>query len=334
MQSANDRSIENSRGKRRVRACLAAASIAITCMLIGAVPVRSQLPPITPTDVAPLYATPTTRDGAGRVVVPVMVNGQGPFRFVLDTGANRSVLAAHMVTKLGLTLSDHTLSVELSGVTGETVVPTVKIQRVQAGALQLVNIDMPVIGPTMAGVDGVLGTEGFEGKKITIDFVRDRVLIEQSRRAHAPSGYMTIPAIFRHGRLFIVDAMVGRVKCKAVIDTGAEGTLGTERLRQLQQRYQSERRAPGPARVEGVTPDIQTGDLVQAPPIRFGDAEIGGLQIAYGKFHVFKLWGLETQSALLVGMDILGTVDTLAIDYARRELHIKPRSNILVPRMR
>lgn len=33
-----------------------------------------------------LFASLTTRDHIGRVVVPVMVNG-GPFRFIVDTGA-------------------------------------------------------------------------------------------------------------------------------------------------------------------------------------------------------------------------------------------------------
>lgn len=35
---------------------------------------------------------PTGNDGASRMTVPVMVNGQGPFAFVIDTGADRTVV--------------------------------------------------------------------------------------------------------------------------------------------------------------------------------------------------------------------------------------------------
>src|SRR5579863_4022776 len=41
----------------------------------------------------PLYAIPTLHDQVGRIVAAVTINGRGPFRFMLDTGCNRTVLA-------------------------------------------------------------------------------------------------------------------------------------------------------------------------------------------------------------------------------------------------
>jgi clan AA aspartic protease (TIGR02281 family) len=278
----------------------------------------------------PAFAIPTKRDQSGRIIVPVMINGQGPFRFVMDTGANRSVLANHMLEKLGLAFSDEAMSVELSGVTGQARVRTVAIKRLQAGALQLENIDMPVIGATMADLDGVLGTEGLEGKRLTVDFVRDRITIEESHNERAPPGFLVLSAKFKYGQLLMVDATVGKVKTKAVIDTGAENSLGTEKLRQALQ-FQMTDRVAGSSRVVGVTADVQTGDLVFAPLIRFDSAEIAGVKITYGDFHVFKLWDLVDKPALLVGMDVLGTVNTLIIDYRRHELQIKSRNYALVP---
>ena len=43
-----------------------------------------------------LFASPTTRDHIGRVVVPVTLNGQGPFRFIVDTGANHSTISPQL----------------------------------------------------------------------------------------------------------------------------------------------------------------------------------------------------------------------------------------------
>jgi predicted aspartyl protease len=40
-----------------------------------------------------LFALPTTHDHIGRVVVAAMVNGKGPFRFIVDTGATHSTVS-------------------------------------------------------------------------------------------------------------------------------------------------------------------------------------------------------------------------------------------------
>src|SRR5262249_19642673 len=52
-----------------------------------------------------LYAAPTRLDRIGRIVAPVMLNGRGPFRFVVDTGANRSVITTQLAAALGLEAS-------------------------------------------------------------------------------------------------------------------------------------------------------------------------------------------------------------------------------------
>jgi hypothetical protein len=39
---------------------------------------------------------------------------------------------------------------------------------------------------------------------------------------------------------------------------------------------------------------------------------------------VFRLWELENRPAMLIGMDVLGTLGTLVIDYRRKELQIRP----------
>jgi len=50
----------------------------------------------------PRYVAPTRRDRIGRVWVPVMINGKGPFRLVLDTGAMRTAVNLNVANTLGL----------------------------------------------------------------------------------------------------------------------------------------------------------------------------------------------------------------------------------------
>src|SRR5438105_10885337 len=83
-----------------------------------------------------LFASPTTRDHIGRVVVPVMVNGRGPFRFIVDTGANHSTISPGLARELGLTPSLSS-SIVLDGITGTAQVSFVRIERLQAGELTI-----------------------------------------------------------------------------------------------------------------------------------------------------------------------------------------------------
>src|SRR5436190_7718717 len=80
-------------------------------------------------DPEPLFAAPTRLDRIGRVMTMVMVNGKGPFRFVIDTGASRSTLAPHLAKSLGLTQPGR--NVMLNGVTGVAEVPTVVVDSLE-----------------------------------------------------------------------------------------------------------------------------------------------------------------------------------------------------------
>src|SRR5579859_2513690 len=71
-----------------------------------------------------LFASPTTHDHIGRVVVPVMINGQGPFRFVVDTGASHSTISPKAASALGLTPAP-VPTIVLDGITGSITVSAV-----------------------------------------------------------------------------------------------------------------------------------------------------------------------------------------------------------------
>jgi len=47
------------------------------------------------------------------------------------------------------------------------------------------------------------------------------------------------------------------------------------------------------------------------------------LTVTFGNFYIFKIWNLQVQPALLIGMDMIGTLDTFGVDYLRREVQMK-----------
>ena len=59
-----------------------------------------------------------------------------------------------------------------------------------------------------------------------IEFRNDRITIVRSHREAAPPGYAVVPFKYGDNRGMRVDVMVGPVKTTALIDTGAQVTVG------------------------------------------------------------------------------------------------------------
>jgi predicted aspartyl protease len=271
-------------------------------------------------DPEPLFAAPTRIDRIGRVMTNVMVNGKGPFRFVIDTGASRSTLAPHLARSLNLQQSGR--NVILNGVTGAAEVPTVAVDSIEIGALKLVDQNLPVIFTSIMGnADGILGVAGFNDQRIDVDFKRDRVQVLESTGRRPHFSMVTTRAHRNATGLMILDVRVGRrIRAKAVLDTGAERTLGNLALQQAMNKGRKKKREPVSAVVHGATPDIADGDVQEIKEASIGDMTLSNLEVIFADFHVFKLWQLDKEPALLIGMDMLGVLERLVIDYRRNEV--------------
>jgi hypothetical protein len=282
-----------------------------------------QLQELTVTAAEPRYVAPTRRDRIGRIWAPVLINGQGPFRLVLDTGATSSAVTAKVAEALGMTL-DYPGTITLQGATGSVKVPAIPVKSMEIGELLMEPKHLPIVPDALGGAEGILGTEGLGDKRITIDFRHDRITIMRSRNEKAGPGFVTIPVKFMRGRLLIVDAWLGGVRTMAIIDTGGQSTLGNLALRDALARRRSALPSV-PDEVIGATLDIEIGDRVSTPSIAMGDIVVRNPAMTFADFSIFKHWKMIEKPAMLIGMDVLGLIDTLIIDYRRRELQIHLR---------
>lgn len=210
------------------------------------------------------------------------------------------------------------------GITGSAVMPLVLVDELRAGDLRFKDRGIAVLPDAVfAGVDGILGIDCLQHARIDIDFEQDRVTIGRSGKSAARDRYV-VRARVRHRGLLLIPARVGKVSVKAIIDTGAERSLGNESLREaLAVRRRSELEGET-TNVVGATAQVAEGYSFVAPDIDFGGgAHVGNLTVTFGDFHVFKVWSLLDEPALVVGMDVLGTLPELTIDYPRREFQLK-----------
>lgn len=268
----------------------------------------------------PRYVAPTLRDSIGRIWAPVFINGKGPFRLVLDTGATRSALLPRVARALQIPMQASTMRVH--GVTGSSDVSTVDVQQMEVGDLLMKSTRLPIVPDVFGGADGVLGNEALGDKRIFVDFRRDRIEISTSRSERPGVGMSKIPLKLTRGQLLSFKTNIGSVSTTAVIDTGAQRTIGNQALRTALNRRQRDWQQE---EIIGVTLDVEKGDSIPTPPIKFGRATISGVRVTFTDTEIFNHWQLTKEPALLLGMDVLGLLDVLVIDYKTQELHVRFR---------
>jgi len=270
------------------------------------------------------YAVATREDRIGRIVVPVSINGRGIFHLMLDTGATHSVLTFAAAERLGINVTDAPIST-VQGVVGRVAAPIITVERLQAGSLKLQHLQMVVMdGVVVAGLDGILGIGRMNNMTLTADFAKDRVHIRKSTgyRADEFDTVLKFDVVSNH--LIVVDGIAGKVAVRAVIDTGGSRTLGNLPLLKAITR-QRDGRDSNQLDITDITESSKNGSALFLPSIFLGDIEITNATIACSDFDVFHSWRLDKRPALLIGMDVLGQLGEVSIDYRRKELLLRRR---------
>jgi predicted aspartyl protease len=121
----------------------------------------------------------------------------------------------------------------------------------------------------------------------------------------------------------VAKGRIGRVPIQAVIDTGAERTLGNLALRRALRLDQTAKQEHTESQVIGASAEQQAANTIPSPTILIGQTALVDVDVTYADLNVFHLWDLVEQPALIVGMDVLGTVRALLFDYRRKEVMIR-----------
>jgi len=268
----------------------------------------------------PVYVAPTLRDRIGRIWAPVRIDGKGPFRLVLDTGASHSAITSRIANRID-DATVQTVSVMLHGVTGSAVVPALKVRSMEVGDMLIQPTTLPIVADAFGGAEGVLGREGLMDKRIFADFGADKLTIARSHGQRAPHGYKVVHLTLTGAGLLAADVRIGGVKTRAIIDTGGQQTVGNNALMDALMR-----RVPRDAldeQIIGVTLDQQVGKYIRVPPITLGDLRLNNVHVAFGDMALFQHWQYDRTPTLLIGMDVLGLFDKLIIDYKMREMQVR-----------
>ncbi len=254
----------------------------------------------------------TSTDRVGRMVAPISVNGQGPFRFIIDTGANRSVLSPALAERLGLV----SFGVgQVHSVHGVADAPLVRVQSLYYGELALPAADLPLLqGSVLAGEQGLLGVDGMAGRRLMLDFRRRCIEIIPSLHAPRLRGWAAVRGQLRFGHLVVIPGRIDRVRINVLIDTGSDTSLANNALRRAIEA--SVRRQESFFSIaQTANRPVILDSAMMIPRLSLGDLNIDHVATYVGDYHVFSLWGLADQPTLMLGMDVLAQARSMAIDY-------------------
>ena len=166
--------------------------------------------------------TTFTLGAQGGVMVPVMVNGSGPFIMLLDTGATHSAISEEVAASAGARAVAK--STVISPV-GEIVRTIVSIDRLVVGAISADNV-LPSVVPVGSfdaarKIHGLIGQDVLARLRYTLDF-RRRV-VEWHDQAPSRRG-VALHLAYEDGR-FLVSLPQQHNTLRLVPDSGAGGLV-------------------------------------------------------------------------------------------------------------
>jgi predicted aspartyl protease len=261
------------------------------------------------------------READDRMTVGVNIGGRGPFRFIVDTGAERTVISSELARTLALTPGQ---TVTVHSMTEVSRIATVVIPQLRVGNRSVEAIHAPALARANLGAAGILGVDSLQNQRVTFDFARREMTVTPAtrREEHWRDGNtVVVTGRSIYGRLVLVDAQFDGQRVWVIIDTGSEVSIGNNALRRALSRRN--RLGPmSPIRMLSITGGEMMAEYSIARRIRIGGLDINNLPVAFADAHPFRQLGLEDRPALLLGMDALQLFDRVSVDFPNRRVRV------------
>jgi hypothetical protein len=299
----------------------------------------------TPAEPGPLPGVAVDSDSAaiaaGRnisqhLTIGVMLNGKGPYNFVVDTGAELTVLADTVVAELGLPAG---APITVEGVTGRIQTHLVPLQELAVGPFRHEHMKLPVLPRRFLEADGFLGLDVINGSRVTFDFLDKALRIERPKVRFESNGNMAtrVRTSGKDGRLKAANCRVDNIRATAFIDTGAELSVGNPALEAALRKRRRGLTVLGPATLRDITGTQIMGELIAIREIAMQDLVFTSGALVVADVPSFDTFGLKNEPAVLIGMDYLRQFARVSIDYRLKEIRfeladMKPPAPIRIQR--
>jgi hypothetical protein len=255
-----------------------------------------------------------------RMTVEVLVNGRGPYRFLVDSGADTSVVGLRIARDLQLPVGT---PANLHGMTASAVVDRVLVDQLSLGRSVIRNLELPALREQDLGGEGMIGIDALVEQRLMMDF-EARVIKAEDARTPVKwlDGEIVVTARRRRGQLIMTQVRAAGVPLEAVIDTGSEITIGNLALRDKLLRKRHKFETIPVTGVTGVTINLQ---LARIDELRLGSVTLRDVPMAFADAPPFTVFALKDKPALLLGTDLLETFRKVSLDFKARKVRFQLR---------
>jgi hypothetical protein len=257
-----------------------------------------------------------------RLSVDVQLNGRGPYHFIVDSGADTSVVGLRIANDLQLPLGTPVI---LNGMTDRNIVDRVKVDALTVGSNTIGNLELPALRENDVGGDGIVGIDALAQQRLMMDFEKRLIKVEDGRiPIKHEANEIVITARRQHGQLILTHVQAAGYELDAIIDTGSEITIGNLALRDKLIRHNRDKFITVPVTgVTGKTLDIQFARIGE---LRLGPVTLRDVPMAFADVPPFRMFGLSDQPALLLGTDLLDTFRQISLDFRNRKVRFLLRA--------
>jgi hypothetical protein len=256
-----------------------------------------------------------------RLAVDVLVNGSGPYKFIVDSGADSSVVGLRIARNLQLPLGSPAI---LNAMTARNIVDRVKVGALTIGSTTFRDLELPALREIDVGGDGMIGIDALVQQRLMMDFEKRLIKVEDARipERHYPNEIVII-AHRRRGQLILTHVTAAGLPLDAVIDTGSQITIGNLKLRDKLLRGNRDKFLTVP--VIGVTGAKSELQLAKIAELQLGPVVLRDVPMAFADVPPFKIFGLSDEPALLLGTDILENFRRVSLDFKARKVRFQLR---------
>ena len=256
-----------------------------------------------------------------RMTVDVRVNGRGPYQFVVDSGADSSVVGLRIARDLQLPLGTPTV---LHATTDSARVDRVRVAELQLGTSTISDLELPALRESDLGGEGMIGIDALVHQRLMMDFEKRTIKAEDaSQPAKYRAGEIVVTARRRRGQLILTEVRAAGLPVEAVIDTGSEITIGNLKLRDKLIRGNRKKFVNVAATgVTGVTMNLQ---VARVDELKVGSITLRNVPIAFADLPPFTVFGLNKQPSLLLGTDLLENFRRVSLDFRSRKVRFQLR---------
>jgi predicted aspartyl protease len=256
-----------------------------------------------------------------RLSVDVRVNGQGPYQFIVDSGADTSVVGLRIAHDLQLPLGTPAV---LNAMTARNLVDRVKVGQLTVGSSTIGDLELPALKEVDVGGAGMIGIDALVHQRLMMDFEKRLIKVEDASIPERwEPGTIVITAKRERGQLILTHVKAVGYELDAVIDTGSEITIGNLALRDKLIRNNHAKFVTVP--VIGVTGETVNLQMARINELQLGPVTLRDVPMAFADVPPFKMFGLADEPALLLGTDILDTFRRVSLDFRARKVRFQLR---------